>query len=88
MAIGGGRKMSKTGVVKADPLEYVSQYSADGLRHYLTRCIKFGADGPFVAEDVAGLYTSELAAGLGNLVSRTVSLILKNFNAREFFRKL
>jgi methionyl-tRNA synthetase len=47
----------------------------DGLRYFLLREITFGQDGSFSYDALIQRYNSDLANGLGNLASRTLSMI-------------
>jgi methionyl-tRNA synthetase len=68
-------KMSKSrgNIVRAEPIRDVVGF--DGLRYFLLREIVFGQDGSFSYDALIGRYNSELANGLGNLVSRTLTMI-------------
>jgi len=68
-------KMSKSrgNIVRAEPIQKVM--GADALRYFLLREIVFGQDGSFSYDALIGRYNSELANGLGNLVSRTLTMI-------------
>src|SRR6185369_10178639 len=68
-------KMSKSrgNVVRPEPIRRV--VGADGLRYFLMREIVFGQDGSFSYDALIGRYNSELANGLGNLASRTLTMI-------------
>lgn len=70
-----GERMSKTLGNIIDPLELAKQYGADPLRYFLLRENSFGADGNFTWEHFIGRYNSDLANGIGNLVSRTVGMV-------------
>jgi methionyl-tRNA synthetase len=48
---------------------------ADALRYFLLREIVFGQDGSFSYDALVGRYNSDLANGLGNLASRTFTMI-------------
>jgi methionyl-tRNA synthetase len=48
---------------------------ADPLRYYLLREVVFGQDGNFSYDALVGRYNSDLANGLGNLASRTLTMI-------------
>jgi len=73
----GGEKMSKTRGNVLDPFAVMDQYGIDPLRYYLMREVTFGQDGVISLEGFESRYTNELANELGNLVSRTVSMIEK-----------
>ncbi len=68
-------KMSKSrgNIVRAEPIRQVMGFEA--LRYFLLREIVFGQDGSFSYDALIGRYNSELANGLGNLASRTLSMI-------------
>jgi methionyl-tRNA synthetase len=71
----GGEKMSKTRGNVLDPFAVMDQYGIDPLRYYLMREVTLGQDGVISLEGFEGRYNSELANELGNLVSRSVSMI-------------
>ena len=52
-------------------------FATDVLRYFLLREIPFGQDGSFSFEAMITRYNADLANGYGNLVSRTLSLIMK-----------
>jgi methionyl-tRNA synthetase len=68
-------KMSKTrgNIVRAEPIRKVMGF--DALRYFLLREVVFGQDGSFSYDALIGRYNSELANGIGNLVSRTLTMI-------------
>jgi methionyl-tRNA synthetase len=68
-------KMSKSrgNIVRAEPIRQVM--GADALRYFLLREIVFGQDGSFSYDALVGRYNSDLANGLGNLASRTLTMI-------------
>ncbi len=69
-----GQKMSKSLANVVDPVELVNQYGADVIRYYILREIPFGHDGDFSIKRLKERYTADLANGLGNLVSRVLTL--------------
>ena len=75
-----GSKMSKTkgNIVRALPIKEV--VGTDGLRFYLLREIVFGQDGNFSHEALAVRYNADLANGIGNLASRTASMLSRYCN--------
>ena len=68
-------KMSKSrgNIVRAEPIRQMM--GADALRYFLLREIVFGQDGSFSFDALVGRYNSDLANGLGNLASRTLTMI-------------
>ncbi len=72
------KKMSKSLGNIINPIELSKKYSTDGLRYFLMRKIPFGGDGNFSEKALRDACNNELADKLGNLVSRTSSLIEKN----------
>ena len=68
-------KMSKSrgNIVRPEPIRQAM--GADALRYYLLREIVFGADGNFAYDAMVTRYNADLANGLGNLASRTLSMI-------------
>jgi methionyl-tRNA synthetase len=68
-------KMSKSrgNIVRAEPIREVM--GAEALRYFLFREIVFGQDGGFSYDALVNRYNSELANGLGNLASRTLTMI-------------
>jgi len=70
-----GTKMSKTAGTAVNLGEAIERYGADALRYFLLREVGFENDGDFTWERFDARYMSELANTLGNLVSRTLSMI-------------
>ena len=68
-------KMSKSrgNIVRSEPIRAVM--GADALRYFLLREVVFGQDGSFSYGALVGRYNSDLANGLGNLASRTLTMI-------------
>jgi methionyl-tRNA synthetase len=68
-------KMSKSrgNIVRAEPIKDVM--GIDALRYFLLREVVFGQDGSFSYDALVGRYNSDLANGLGNLASRTLTMI-------------
>jgi methionyl-tRNA synthetase len=64
---------SRGNIVRSEPIRQVM--GADALRYFLLREIVFGQDGSFSYDALIGRYNSDLANGLGNLASRTLTMI-------------
>jgi methionyl-tRNA synthetase len=72
-----GQKMSKTVGNVIDPNILIDKYGADALRYYFLREIPSTSDGDFSEARFKELYNADLANGLGNLVSRVITMIVK-----------
>jgi methionyl-tRNA synthetase len=70
----GGIKMSKSLGNVINPSEIVKEYGADALRYFLLREISSFEDSPFTMDRFKDAYNSGLANGLGNLVSRVMTM--------------
>jgi methionyl-tRNA synthetase len=70
-----GEKMSKSLGNVLDPFAAIDRYGADALRFYVLREVPFGQDGSVSSASFEQRYESELANELGNLASRTTSMI-------------
>jgi len=68
-------KMSKSRGNVVPPTPIVEVIGADALRYFLLREITFGQDGSFSYDALIQRYNSDLANGLGNLASRTLTMI-------------
>ncbi len=71
----GGEKMSKSKLTGIAPSQIIDHFGSDAFRYYFLRSIQFGSDGSFSWEDMSARYTSELANGFGNLVSRATAMV-------------
>jgi methionyl-tRNA synthetase len=68
-------KMSKSRGNIVRPTPIADTMGVDALRYFLLREIVFGSDGSFSFDALVGRYNSDLANGLGNLASRTLTMI-------------
>ena len=75
-------KMSKSRGNVVYPYDVTTRYGVDALRYYLVKELPVGNDGLFTYERFFERYNSELANDLGNLVSRTISMINKYFGGK------
>jgi methionyl-tRNA synthetase len=72
-------KMSKSrgNIVRSETI--LDTLGGDALRYFLLREIVFGQDGSFSFDALVGRFNADLANGLGNLASRTLSMIARYF---------
>jgi len=70
----GGEKMSKSRGAVVDPFDLAKRYGTDQVRYFLLREIPFGEDGDFSENVLKRRINGELAADLGNLVNRVLTL--------------
>ena len=77
-----GRKMSKTlgNTIELDVLN--RHFSIDAIRYFCLREMVFGQDGRFGYENLIDRTNSDLASGLGNLSSRTLTMIQRYCEGR------
>ena len=75
----GGGKMSKSIGNVVEALALADKYGHDAFRYFLLREMVFGLDANFFEEALVARLNADLANDLGNLVSRTTTLIV-NFS--------
>ena len=73
-----GEKMSKSLGNVVDPVNLVEHFGLDPIRYFFLREVSFGQDGSYSEEGIATRINSDLANGIGNLASRSLSMIVKN----------
>ncbi len=66
--------MSKSLGNVIDPFALIAEYGADAVRYYLLRHVQPFEDSDFTLEKFKKVYNANLANGLGNLVSRVLTL--------------
>jgi methionyl-tRNA synthetase len=77
-----GRKMSKT-LGNTIELDILNRYfTIDAVRYFCLREMVFGQDGKFGYEALIDRTNSDLASGLGNLSSRTLTMIARYCDGR------
>lgn len=77
-----GEKMSKTKGTVVDPLKTAEEYGTDTVRFFLMREVPFDRDGDFSYEGLVNRYNTDLANDLGNLLSRTVTMIVRYLDGK------
>ena len=76
---GDVQKISKSLGNVVEPMEIITQFSAEAFRYYFLRECPFPADGEFSWGRFADVYNADLANNLGNLYSRVMTLITRNY---------
>lgn len=77
-----GDKMSKSKGNVIDPVALSEEFGVDAVRYFLMREVPFGSDGDFSRQSLTNRYNADLANDLGNLLSRTLTMMDKYFAGR------
>jgi len=80
-----GKKMSKSMgnfISREVILELAEEYSIDVIRYYMLRAVNFGSDANFSRDTLKDKYNTELANGIGNLLSRVVNMTGRYFEGQ------
>lgn len=75
-----GQKMSKSLGNVFDPFALVATYGADSIRYFLLREAPFGSDFTVSVEKLRTRHNSDLGNDLGNLLRRSLAMLLKYRN--------
>lgn len=74
-----GEKISKALGNVVEPMDIITKFSSEAFRYYFMRECPFPGDGDFSWQRFTDLYNADLANNLGNLYSRVVTLVTKNY---------
>jgi methionyl-tRNA synthetase len=74
-----GEKISKTLGNVVEPMDLIEKFNSDAFRYYFLRECPFPGDGDFSWQRFEEVYNADLANNLGNLLSRVVTIITKNY---------
>lgn len=77
-----GEKMSKSLNNVVSPIDMVDKFGVDQVRWFMFRGFPFGNDCDFCNDKVTNMVNSDLADNIGNLVHRSLSMIIKNCSGK------
>jgi methionyl-tRNA synthetase len=72
-----GQKMSKSTGNVVDPIAVIREWGVDAFRFYIVRELPVGADGNWTDSGFRMRYTADLANGIGNLVNRSLTMLIR-----------
>ena len=77
-----GEKISKSVGNVIDPIELLKDFDVDCIRYFLMKEISFGSDGNFSTQALKTRVNADLANNIGNLIQRTLKMIVKNCDSK------
>src|SRR5206468_1755380 len=74
-----GEKISKALGNVVEPMDLIDKFNAEAFRYYFLRECPFPGDGNFSWKRFEDLYNADLANNLGNLYSRVLTIVGRNY---------
>jgi methionyl-tRNA synthetase len=75
-----GEKISKTLGNVVEPMDIITKFNGEAFRYYFLRECPFPGDGEFSWQRFEEVYNSDLANNLGNLYSRVMTILTRNYD--------